>query len=189
MNAVKLSSEDGKVWTWACGACGTIMGIDGAYAEQHCRCSRCGGRKERLGYIYCADCGVEAGREREAALWERYDARTALTSWDGPVFDEHSDRYHSDIDACLEELRDDGLSDEELRARRITPCDEVKLATPDLVDVVNQSWAEDGPEDCEEMDRDTAAILNAVHEIVAERAPNVWVPRSERIDVAAYLDA
>ncbi len=186
MSAVKLSSADGTMHVWACEVCKHTMPNE-EIAASHCQCQRCGTIEKRTFYIECDACQAISYAERRAAEAEAFMRREVLTEWAGPVYDDHTGDFYDDTQHLIECLWDEGLEHDEIRARRVIPCDVVPAATPSLSEYVDEHWSE-GAEDSL-MDGGAKAILDAIEDVVAELAPDRWQPRNERLDMAVVVDA
>jgi len=93
---------------FACGKCGQVHDI-AEVAEKCCRPNICEcGAECRLYWLSCDQCLDRKRAERDKAARDKAP-RIKLADYDGPVYDEHMDKYFENADLWLEECEMDDV--------------------------------------------------------------------------------
>lgn len=83
---------------WACGACGAVHASD-EMARECCAprvCELCGGEVERRYRTMCCPCSARERERRDRERWEKA-TKVLASEYEGAVYDEDHDRWHSDV--------------------------------------------------------------------------------------------
>lgn len=144
MNAQKLFKQSGEKINHAfCNKCGIIHSTFDL-AERCCKnylCSNCGCDTGNRSYLMCALCRIVEQDKKELA---RFNKAEKLDDWDGPVYDDLSDKYWR----SLEDFYDDwtcNSDDEDYFPAYLYCCGTEPVLKPSIDLVLDDSdWPEGG---------------------------------------------
>lgn len=148
---------------FVCGECGSVYGTkeSALYCHQLQFCESCKVGVPK-GYIKCSNC-------RDQAMWDKAEE---IQEWDGPVFDEHSERWFSSYDEAMEhfaEIKESG--DEDAIPIWIQPCDQTPFPGLDLDGAIECM--------CDDMFEDAHEHLVGVDEL--ENAVKIFNEKNKHI--------
>lgn len=167
--------------------CGTCWNVSRECQDRKpcpfCTCHICHEQpRERSGWP-CADCRARLDSERDAREQEALLACQVVDDDGSPVYVPALDSYFNDAHEAAEAVWDEAAD-----ATIAVPCDKKRVATPDLVEVVEEAWNEgSADEDPHEIEPAVRGFLIAAQAVVACGAPTVWIPRAGvRIALPSY---
>jgi len=184
-NPIEFRSPESDTILYACRGCrlvGSTYSMSATQAkraiEECCTCPNCGKEQPGRHRSYCDDCNKIAQQKREAEWHAKALELPVVEDKGEPVY--VGDRYYETLDEAIEALLDDGV---DLTDVVIHPCVVGQCAVPDLIEFIEERWAEQFDEEVDMfLSKSAIEAINVLTEVLAKEAPVVWQPRmKERI--------